>query len=118
MEQELKLFHRQRDEAQNAAALLQNSVDQLSQVGIHHNCSAYLAHVLRLCDHSVFLFCKMLLKLQHKQDELRHREELLQTFREQAEQSASKVCATVNAIETEQMQYLIVHNLLPRTRNS
>lgn len=71
-----------------------------------------------VCDHSVFLFCKMLLKLQQKQDELRHREELLQTFREQAEQSASKVCATVNAIETEQMQYLIVHNLLPRTRNS
>lgn len=71
-----------------------------------------------VCDHSVFLFCKMLLKLQQKQDELRHREELLQTFREKAEQSASKVCATVNAIETEKMQYLIVHNLLPRTRNS
>lgn len=32
MEQELKLFQRQRDGAQSAAALLQNSVDQLSQV--------------------------------------------------------------------------------------
>lgn len=71
-----------------------------------------------VCDHSLFLFRKMLLKLQQKQDEVRHREELLQTFREQAEQSASKVCATVNAIETDKMQYLIVHNLLPWTTTS
>lgn len=32
---------------------------------------------------------------------MRHREELLQTFKEQAEQSASKVCATVIAVETD-----------------
>lgn len=43
----------------------------------------------------------MLLELQQKQDEVRHREELLQTFKEQAEQSASKVCATVIAVETD-----------------
>lgn len=48
MEQELKLFHLQKNEAQNAAALLQNSLDQLSQVQIHHNCSAYLVYVLCL----------------------------------------------------------------------
>lgn len=93
MEQELKLFHLQKNEAQNAAALLQNSLDQLSQVQIHHNCSAYLVYVL--CDYSFCLCYKILLELQQKQDEVRHMEELLQTFKEQAEQSASKVCATM-----------------------
>lgn len=32
---------------------------------------------------------------QQKQDEVRHMEELLKTFKEQAEQSTSKVCATM-----------------------
>lgn len=48
MEQELKLFHLQRDEAQSAAAVLQDSLEQLSQVHIHHHCSAYLLLVLCL----------------------------------------------------------------------
>lgn len=102
MEQELQLFHRQRDEAQNAAALLQNSVDQLSQVRIHHSCSAYPVQILCLRPFSVFGL-QNADELQQKQDEVRHREELLQTFREQAEQSASKVCATIIYTEMDKM---------------
>lgn len=48
-----------------------------------------------VCDHSFFLCNKTLLELQQKQDEVRHMEELLKTFKEQAEQSTSKVCATM-----------------------
>lgn len=96
MEQELKLFHLQRDEAQSAAALLQNSLDQLSQVRMpHRSCFGVPHFASRVCEYSFFSFCKILLELQQKQDKVRHMEELLQTFKEQAEQSASKVCATV-----------------------
>lgn len=51
-----------------------------------------------VCDNSFLLRYKILLELQQKQDEVGHMEELLQTFKEQAEQSASKVCATMIVI--------------------
>lgn len=45
MERELKLLHQERDEAQNAAALLQSSVDQLTQVRIYHSSYACFINI-------------------------------------------------------------------------
>lgn len=45
MERELNLLHQERDEAQNAAALLQRSVDQLTQVRIYHSSYACFINI-------------------------------------------------------------------------
>lgn len=45
MERELNLLHKERDEAQNAAALLQSSVDQLTQVRIYHSSYACFINI-------------------------------------------------------------------------
>lgn len=45
MERELNLLRQERDEAQNAAALLQSSVDQLTQVRIYHSSYACFINI-------------------------------------------------------------------------
>uniref|UniRef100_A0A8D3A116 Coiled-coil domain containing 18 n=1 Tax=Scophthalmus maximus TaxID=52904 RepID=A0A8D3A116_SCOMX len=76
MEQELCLCQRERDEAQEAALLLQTAVEQLTQ---------------------------------EKQIDVRHSDELLQSFKEQAAQSATKVCelqSSLSACREELTSYL------------
>ncbi|XP_075954725.1 coiled-coil domain-containing protein 18 isoform X1 [Anarhichas minor] len=82
MEQELSSLQRQRDDAQDAGLLLQSSVDQLTQVGT---------------------------LLPQRQVEVRLNEELLQSFTEQAAQSATKVCelqSSLSACREELNLYL------------
>lgn len=45
MERELNLLHQERNEAQNVAARLQSSVDQLTQVRIYHSSYACFINI-------------------------------------------------------------------------
>ncbi|KAM7379087.1 hypothetical protein PAMP_004661 [Pampus punctatissimus] len=76
MEQELTLLQRERDDAQGAALLLQNSMEQLTK---------------------------------ERQIEVKHSDELLQSLKEQAAQSAAKVCelqSSLSACREELNMYL------------
>lgn len=99
VEQQLGSLKRERDEAQEAALLLQTSLDQLTEAG-EHLC------FIRIQDTRVYSVIKYsFLSFQEKQNEVRHNQKLLQSFKDQASQSAIKVCkwSTHNLEKTKKL---------------